>query len=123
MIHIKTKENNSMKVTRDFILNGNRYPFDFKLCTTDKGFAQIDTEQDASYFGMWANPFTLQIITYCEGDVTIQEAENEKEFIEEIRNIKKWNIENGFKFYGIDPGFNEKLKEKFENMDLGDLLH
>ena len=96
-----------MKTERNF-LPGDRYAYDFKHCTTAKGFAQVDTSQDASYFGTWANPFTLQIVSYCEGDVTIQTADNEAEFLQEILNIRIWNEENGHKFLGIDPGFNEE---------------
>jgi hypothetical protein len=34
----------------------DRYVYDFVLCTYDKGWAQIDTRQDASYYGTWTNP-------------------------------------------------------------------
>ena len=44
-----------MKITREFC-PGDRYVYDFGLCTYEKGWAQVDTAQDASYFGTWANP-------------------------------------------------------------------
>ena len=56
-----------METIRDFA-STDRYIFDFKLCTTGKGWAQVDTEQDASYFGTWANPFELKVVSYTEGD-------------------------------------------------------
>ena len=46
----------------------DRYSFDFKLCTPKNGWAQVDTSQDASYFGTWANPFERKTVSYCEGD-------------------------------------------------------
>ena len=111
-----------MKTTRSFV-STERYEFDFKHCTTGKGFAQVDTSQDAPYFGIWANPFTLRVVTYCEGDITIQDAANETEFIQEIQAIRTWNHENGHKFIGIDPGFNESLKSKFNEIGLSEMLH
>lgn len=111
-----------MKITRLFEPT-DRYVFDFKFCTTKMGFAQVDTGQDASYFGTWANPFTLRTICYCEGDVTISDAENVAEFITEINTIKSWNDEQGHSFKGIDPGFNEDLKAEFVKIGLGDFLY
>lgn len=111
-----------MQIIRSHI-HSDRYDFDFKHCATDKGFAQINTGQDASYFGTWANPFKLQIVNYCEGDITIQTAINDQEFCEEIRRIKTWNEEMGFAFLGIDPGFNKELKRRFEIIGLGGFLH
>ncbi len=111
-----------MNTIRKFI-PCDRYQYDFNSCSTSKGFAQVDTSQDASYFGTWANPEELIIVCYCEGDVTIQTAENKNEFVGEIRNIKKWNEENGHRFKGIDPGFNKEIKNSFLSLGLSDLLH
>ena len=38
-----------MKITREFC-PGDRYLYDFGLCSYKKGWAQVDTAQDASYF-------------------------------------------------------------------------
>lgn len=112
-----------MKITRDFNSMTDRYAFDFGQCSTKNGFAQIDTSQDASYYGTWANPFKLIIVNFCEGDITIKEAENQKEFTEVILELKKWNEESGYRFRGIDPGFNKELKVEFESLGLEKLLH
>jgi hypothetical protein len=111
-----------MKIKRLFE-DTDRYRFDFKLCTTAKGYAQIDTGQDAWYFGTWTNPFELRTVNYCEGDVTISDAETAEEYEKDIRAIKKRNLDNGHRFIGIDPGFNEGLKEKLVELGLGDLVH
>jgi hypothetical protein len=42
-------------VTNNFFLERDRYHYDFAVCTTDKGWAQYDTEQDAWYFGVWVH--------------------------------------------------------------------
>ena len=112
-----------MKVKKEFIYDGDRYIFDFKHCTIKNGYAQIDTGQDAWYYGTWANPFGLKFVCYCEGDLSVEIADNKKEFVEKILSFKKWNEENGWKFKGIDPGFNVPLKKEFEILGLGNLLH
>lgn len=112
-----------MQTIREFTHNGDRYMFDFSLCTTSKGFAQLDTSQDAWYFGMWANPFDFKIVNYAEGDIVVQIADSIKEFCDEIRNIKSSYERYGHRFLGIDPGFNKDLTLRFISLGLGDLLH
>ena len=111
-----------MKTVRKFMPT-DRYIYDFKLCTIGKVFAQFDTSQDARYYVTWASPKKIMIVCYAEGDVIIQTADNIQEFTDEILKIKAWNNENGLRFIGIDPGFNEELKNDFINAGLSDLLH
>lgn len=111
-----------MKTVREFA-PADRYTYDFGTCSARNGFAQVDTSQDASYFGQWANPTRLMIVGYCEGDVTIQTANNAEEFVAEIRKIKAWNEEHGHRFMGIDPGLNDDIERAFHKIGLGDLLH
>lgn len=111
-----------MKTTTEFA-PADRYVYDFGLCSTEKGFAQVDTSQDASYYGTWANPFKLMLICYCEGDVTLQTADTPAEFVEALRGLKAWNEENGHRFTGIDPGFKADIATGFKALGLGDLLH
>jgi hypothetical protein len=109
-----------MKTTRNYC-GGTRVSFDCGTCSSKKGFVQVFTGQDSSYFGTWANPETLKIVTFCEGDVTIQEAETKKEFAEEIRDTKKWNDEMGYSF-GIDCALNEKMAHAFESLGLSEFI-
>lgn len=111
-----------MQTLREFA-PGDRYQYGFNQCSTTKGYAQIDTSQDASYFGTWANPFDLKIVCYCEGDITVQVAETPEEFVEAIRNIQQWNSDNGHKFLGIDPGLGTQIAQRFTELGLGELLH
>jgi len=111
-----------MKTEREFISNGERYAFDFNLCSASKGWAQVDTKQDAWYYGTWANPFQLKTVNYCEGDLTVKTAETEAEFIEEIREMKRWNEESGY-WLGIDPGLKGDIENRFKELGLGEFLH
>lgn len=112
-----------MKTENTFYPSSDRYQFDFSLCSIKKGFAQVDTAQDASYYGTWANPETLQIVNYCEGDVSIRTADNPDEFVQALRELKEWTDKMGYPFLGIDPGFSDTLKAKFEEIGLADMLH
>jgi len=109
--------------TEKFFYDADRYQFDFNICSYKKGFFQLDTGQDAAYFGQWVNPAALKIVCYCEGDVSIITTESIHEFIEEIEKIKIWNEEQGHKFYGIDPGLNEENEKKMKSIGLGEHLH
>jgi hypothetical protein len=106
-----------------FFEPSDRYKFDFNLCSRQKGYAQVDTEQDAHYYGTWANPAKLMVVSYVEGDVYINTADNQDEFITELRNIKAWNENNGWKFKGIDCLCDDNIKQSFVDMGLADLLY
>jgi len=108
-----------MKKTEEFC-EGSRYIYDNTLLK--KGFAQVDTGQDASYFGVWASPKHRIIFTFAEGDCITQQAETDQEFISEMRNIKQWNVDNGYSC-NIDCGYDEDVRYRFKNLGLTDLLH
>lgn len=111
-----------MRETRVFCPS-NRYEYDFGLCSFQKDFAQIDTSQDAHYFGIWANPKRLMVFTYCEGDCILREADTVEEFRQELERMKAWYEEAGHKFYGIDCGMKEHLRVAFIDAGLENLLH
>lgn len=115
-----------MKRTSEF-LSTSRYTYDSGMCSSRNGFAQIDTWQDASYYGIWANPEKFIIFSYCEGDCSTTECENVEEFIAEINSIRQWAgaPENGGEkgFRGIDPGLNPENIKKWHDIGLGHLLH
>ena len=111
-----------MKTIHDF-QPSDRYTYDFGCCSVSKGFAQVDTSQDASYYGTWANPEKLQILCYCEGDVTLRTADSPEEFAEALLEMKAWNEESGHRFIGIDTGCNDALSERFRSIGLGEMLH
>ena len=109
--------------TIQYFRPADRYVFDFECCTVLEGFAQVDTSQDASYFGTWANPEKLQIVSYCEGDVTVQTAGTPEEFVTAVRELKAWNDKHGWEFHGIDGMESQAIIARFEALGLGDLLH
>ena len=109
-------------ITKRTVEPGDRYRFDFDECHFKKGWAQCDTGQDASYFGAWANPITLETTCYCEGDVTRSKCESEAEFVEKIRQWHEWNMANGWGF-AIDGMCDERIIGEFRRLGLDDLLH
>lgn len=114
-------------LTRNNDLGADRYKYDMNFCSASKGWAQVDTKQDASYYGTWANPITLEIFNYCEGDITHTKCDDETDFIVEMRKTVDWNKEAGY-WLGIDPGWPDremtiKISEAFTRMGFADLLH
>lgn len=83
------------KITREF-KPADRYVYDFGPCSAAKGFSQIDTEQDAWYYGQWANPTTFVIFSYCEGDCTTTQCENAEEFTAQMLKIEAWSKDHGY---------------------------
>jgi hypothetical protein len=104
------------------IAPADRYLYDFRVCTYAKGWAQIDTRQDASYYGTWTNPTSRQIFTYCEGDTTLVRCETDAEYIAEVLAVADWNKGAGY-WKGIDPGLIGEMKARFVALGLADLLH
>lgn len=107
-----------METIRGFEMT-NRYKFDCGTCSSKNGFAQLDTKQDASYYGIWANPYKRIVFTYCEGDTTLITCSDNEEFITEINKIASWNIEQGWGF-NIDAYGQE---EKWIELGFARFLH
>ena len=96
----------------------DRYVFDFTMCKPSKGYAQLHTSDDAWYYGNWVNFREYKIVSYCEGDITIETCENKKEFKELLKktvNFYKFNQEN---FEGIDLMCDENIKKDFNKLGL-----
>lgn len=109
-----------MKISRGFEIDTDRYRYDFNILCK---WAQIDTSQDASYFGQWACPFELKYFSYCEGDTTLVEFDSPEELIKYIEAIKTWNDEQGHKFLGVDPGLDPVKRAKWIEIGALHLFH
>ncbi len=94
----------------------SRYKYDSGL---PKDFAQIDTDQDAEYYGNWASAQRRVIFSYVEGDCKTTTCDTDEEFREEVLKFVKWA---GDDFFGIDPGLNPDC-EPWERCNLDHLLH
>ena len=105
-----------MKTEKTFC-NSDRYIFDWNYCNFKKGFAQIDTTEDASYFGNWINFKSLELITYCEGDLTVIKCENIEEFKNQLLKVVSWYKKNK-SFIGIDLMCSDEIKKDFNNLNL-----
>jgi hypothetical protein len=100
----------------------DRYVYDFGLLTYAKGWAQIDTRQDASYYGTWTSPTRRELFNYCEGDTTLTRCDTDEEYIAAVRECAEWNKKAGH-WLGIDPGFEtHPFREQFTALGLADLL-
>jgi len=83
------------EIIRGSDFGGDRYRYDFKICTTEKGWRQFDTDQDAHYFGVWVNMEKRQTFTYCEGDTVLVICPTAESFAAELDSMHE--------FYGPPP--------------------
>jgi len=81
-------KHNRCSLTRTFAGTG-RQPYD-DLLNTDDGWELFETDQDASYFGVWINRQQLIVVTYCEGDLHIVRAPDAAAFDAEIAEMESF---------------------------------
>ena len=112
----------TVETVRTFHPTTNRYRFDFDECHFQRGWAQIDTSQDASYFGQWAHPTQRRIVAFVEGDIIITRCSTDEEFAAEVRKIETFHREDG-SWKGIDGMCRPEIIEQFTAIGLADLLH
>ena len=107
--------------TTGFTPDGDRYIFDW-LCRPDKGWAQLDTGQDAWYFGIWINPLTLEYVSHIEGDRTHIQYDSEQEFQREIQECLDWHHSHGWNPH-IDGMCNPAIIAAFERLGFKQWMH
>ena len=66
---------------------GDRYAYDLRHCRAADGWLQVDTAQDAWYFGTWTNPDRLEIVQYAEGDTTRTICKDADDYVRELRAL------------------------------------
>jgi hypothetical protein len=108
--------------THKFIPDGSRYFYDSKL---PRDFAQLDTNQDASYYGNWASAKRLTLLSYCEGDCVTTQCSTIEEFRQVIETFQLFCSKTGYQFKGIDPGWvqTDEVLKPWRNAGLAHLLH
>ncbi|MBI9082705.1 MAG: hypothetical protein JEZ11_03850 [Desulfobacterales bacterium] len=82
-------------IERSFDGQTDRYAFDMGRCSRANGWIQYDTQQDASYFGVWVNMETRQTVTFCEGDIIEVTCLDKASF--------KAELDDAAQFYGPPP--------------------
>lgn len=112
-----------MKTIKRFDPLIERYDIDWNLCNKQLKYAQIDSSQDASYYGNWCSPGALTLIHFAEGDITIKKADTKEEFTTAIKNFVKWNNDAGYGPTHIDPGPHKDIAQALLDLGLGTLFH
>lgn len=87
------------KFFRATVSGVERYEIDFSMTA---GWLQYDTSQDASYFGIWVNPETLQTLSFAEGDYLFCEHRTPESFNAEIEHMNDF-YDTGFIAKAICP--------------------
>jgi hypothetical protein len=109
-----------MQRTTDFHPMLERYHFDFNECSSANGYAQVDTRQDASYYGNWVNPSQRKFVTFAEGDITRITFDDDAEMVAYLQEFKD---NDGLGFIGVDPGLGDVLRSVCIAHGLGPFFH
>ena len=80
------KDLNELGLRGDQFYPKERYHWDCEVCA-GPDWKQYDTTQDAPYFGVWVNVKKRMIITYCEGDNTVEMYKNDETFQAEMARM------------------------------------
>jgi hypothetical protein len=110
-----------MKIIRSFEPS-DRYRYDFDPCSCARRWAQVDTAQDASWFGTWASHSERMILNFAEGDVTRTVWDTDEELAAALLDLDRWSRDHGYGPAWIDPRFDPTLKAVFEAVGLADML-
>lgn len=100
-------------------MGGDRYCVDFADDFFADGWQQFDTSQDASYFGVWVNPWRRLVLCYAEGDLTLTDCPDKDHYLAEIRSMIDF-YEEGFIAYtfSADGGGRTYYRQNREEMFL-----
>lgn len=85
------------RIERSTLAGADRYLFDLGECHPDNGWVQFDTDEDASYFGVWVHPEKREVLTFAEGDVSRVVCDTEDGYRVEIEALCR--------FYKTAPAF------------------
>ena len=83
---VKTRTSTAGNKLEQIWVPSSRYAFDFGD-GRGKGWYQYDTDQDASYYGVWYNPRSLQTLSYCEGDIYLVTCDTWDQFKAELSGM------------------------------------
>ena len=72
---------------RQIFYSADRYLFDFNLDLDEGAWTQLDTDSDASYFGVWVNKTTRQILQYVEGDISFTQCTDAESYDSELEAL------------------------------------
>ena len=67
----------------------SRYVFDAKLM--GQRCYQIDTDQDASYFGMWTSPARRVLVSFEEGNFDVTKHSSDAGYIADLDKLYSWS--------------------------------
>ena len=83
----------------------DRYAFDFALMPT-RQWAQVDTTDDASYYGIWTCPAQRRIISFTEGDITDTRCASNAAYLAELEKHYQFHLRQS-SWKGIDAPYPE----------------
>lgn len=112
------------QIVESHMANGDRYWFDFNECSPANGFVQMNTWQDAPYFGVWVNLLEYKIVSYAEGDVFRETYNSREAFVAALwRTFEFYSsgATNSYRTF-LDTGMIEWATTRAWSLGLGKML-
>lgn len=92
-IDYETKSTKDGCVVRRQFISTERYIMDCADDFSKEGWLQYDTDQDASYYGVWVNPTKFLTASYAEGDWYLVECFDRERYNREIERTNAFHEE------------------------------
>ena len=103
----------------------SRYDYDATL-NSAAGWAQVDTRNDCSYYGSWANPEKRQWFSYVGGDTTLVTCDSDDEYRAYVQETLDWHSSKTYSAK-IDCCLNtpayRAIRAHFERLGFGEHCH
>lgn len=110
-----------VSIKRHF-LPTDRYDVERRLGLAN-GWLQIDTPQDAPYFGQWTNPTTREIYSYTEGDHARVTCQNDLAYAHQIVQGAEWSLKHCGKKALVDSNGHMDVIARFTALGLQEFIH
>lgn len=104
---------------------GERYAFDTGRCRTARDWCQLDLRDDCAFVGTWVQPHTRELLSFREGDVSLETWHDDTAFAAGLRAAAAYYREQE-SWLGIDPGLGARAarhRARLADLGVADLLH
>lgn len=73
------------------LIHEDKYRIEWRLMDDGAaGWSEVRTSQDAPYFGVYASQKARALLTYCEGDIILQESPSEESYLQNLEEAVQY---------------------------------
>jgi hypothetical protein len=94
-------------ITKTHIDDMDRYQIDFSMVGATGGYVQIDTVEDASWFGMWLDSRSRRLVIFAEGDLEVRSYDSDADLVTDLEHLDRRYVSEGRRGLRFDPWTDE----------------